>query len=150
MKAIAPSAMAGQLREIGLDPTALPPLSKLDFEKRNKVMNTFIKALGVQCGHCHLKDFRAPTRNKQIATHMWNDFTRSLALGTGEDVVYCDSCHGGHAAFLGRRDLQALGTFMQDNYVDKLRRRDAKEHGCETCHGDPVEPKIFAKVWKLK
>jgi hypothetical protein len=150
MKPIAPSAMEAKLREIGLDPKALPPLNKLDFKTRNEVMNTFTKALGVQCGYCHLKDFKAPTANKKITTHMWNDFTRALALNDG--ALYCDSCHGGRTTFLNRKDLGALSTWMTENYVDKMKRADAKnktEHGCETCHGDPIEGKIITKLWKI-
>lgn len=147
MKPIAPSAMEAKLRDIGLDPGALPPLNKLDAKTLRDVMNTFTKALGVQCSHCHEKDFKAPTANKKIATHMWNDFTRALAL-EGGGALYCDSCHGGRAEILDRRDLGALGTWMQDNYVDKMQRADKKEHLCDTCHGDPFEGKIFTKLWK--
>lgn len=147
MKPVAPSAMADKLREIGVDPTALPPLNKLDAKTLRDVMNTFTKALGVTCSHCHDKDFRAPTANKKIATHMWNDFTRGLAL-EGGGVLYCDSCHGGRAEILDRRDLRALGAWMQESYVDTMRRADKKDHGCETCHGDPFEGKILTKLWK--
>jgi len=28
---------------------------------------------------------------------------------------------------------------MDQNFVAKEKRRDGKEHGCETCHGDPFE-----------
>lgn len=150
MKPIAPSVMETKLREIGLDPAALPPLDKLDAKTLRDVMNTFTKALGVRCNHCHEKDFRAPTAQKKIATHMWNDFTRAFALedAGGEGVVYCDSCHGGHAAFLDRHDRAALSDWMQENYVDKLTRVDGKDHGCETCHGDPFEGKILTTRWK--
>ncbi len=147
MKSIAPSAMEAKLRDIGLDPAALPPLNKLDATALRGVMNTFTKALGVQCSHCHEKDFKAPTEKKKIATHMWNDFTRSLAL-EGGGALYCDSCHGGRAELLDRRDLGALGAWMQDNYVDKMKRADKKDHGCDTCHGDPFEGKVLTKLWK--
>jgi len=147
MKPIAPSAMEAKLRDIGLDPAALPPLNKLDAKTLRDVMNTFTKALGVQCSHCHEKDFKAPTEKKKIATHMWNDFTRGLAL-EGGGALYCDSCHGGRAELLDRRDLGALGSWMQDNYVDKMKRADKKDHGCETCHGDPFEGKVLSKLWK--
>ena len=147
MKPLAPTAMEAKLRDIGLDPAALPPLDKLDAKTLRDVMNTFTKALGVQCSHCHEKDFKAPTEKKKIATHMWNDFTRALAM-EGGGAVYCDSCHGGRAQFLDRRDLGALGTWMQENYVDKMKRADGKEHICDTCHGDPFEGKILSKLWK--
>ncbi|MDF2695067.1 MAG: hypothetical protein K0S65_3450 [Labilithrix sp.] len=147
MKVPGPSAMEEKLRTIGLDPAALPPLNKLSPKALRDVMNTFTKALGVQCSHCHEKDFKAPTANKKIATHMWNDFTRGVTLESGE-AVYCDSCHGGHAQFLERRDLKELGGWMQTSYVDKLKREGKKEHSCDTCHGDPFEGKILSKLWK--
>lgn len=147
MKPLAPSTMEAKLRDIGLDPAALPPLNKLDAKTLRDVMNTFTKALGVQCSHCHEKDFKAPTENKKIATHMWNDFTRALAL-EGGGALYCDSCHGGRPQFLDRRDLGALGTWMQENYVDKVKRANGKEHTCETCHGEPFEGKVLSKLWK--
>jgi hypothetical protein len=111
-------------------------------------MKTFTKALGVTCAGCHdTKDFHAPTPHKKIATHMWNEFTRTLLLEDGRPL-YCDSCHGGRPQFLARHDLNALAEWMQENFVDKSKRADKKDHGCETCHGDPIEPKIFTKLWK--
>jgi hypothetical protein len=141
------SAMEMQLREIGVDPNALPPLNKLDAQALRGVMNTFTKSLGVRCNHCHDKDFKAPTPNKAIATRMWNDFTRSLTIRAG-GALYCDSCHGGHATFLDRRDPASLGRWMQSNYVDPLARADGNEHGCDTCHGHPFEGKILTKLWR--
>jgi len=139
--------MATKLREIGVDPGALPPLNKLDAKTLRDVMNTFNKALGVKCSHCHDKDFKAPTANKAIAAHMWNDFTRALSIGDSA-TLYCDSCHVGRARFLDRRDPHALGAWMQSNYVEQLKRADGKDHGCETCHGDPFEGAILTKRWK--
>ena len=144
MKPILASSMDAKLLDIGVDPSAVPPLNKLDPKMLRDVMNTFTKALGVGCGHCHEKDFKAPTANKKIATRMWNDYTRSLTLTSGEPL-YCDSCHGGRARFLERSDPNALGTWMQENYVDKVARADGKEHGCGTCHGDPFAGKILSK-----
>jgi hypothetical protein len=149
MKPVTASAMAADLKESGLDPMALPPLNKLEPDQLRKVMKTFTKALGVQCSGCHdTKNFRAPTAQKAIATHMWNDFTRALTM-EGGGALYCDSCHGGRTEVLDRRDIPALGEWMKANYEAKLKRVDKKEHGCETCHGDPIEGKIFAKLWKV-
>jgi hypothetical protein len=50
---------------------------------------------------------------------------------------------------LARGDKKALAAFMQANYEDKLERANKKNHGCETCHADPFEGKIFAKLWKV-
>src|SRR5687767_12369647 len=61
---VAATAMAGELKELGLDPKNLPTLNKLSPDQLRKVMKTFTKALGVQCSGCHdTKDFRAPTPN---------------------------------------------------------------------------------------
>lgn len=146
MKPPAPSAMEAKLRDIGLDPAALPPLSQLDAKALRDVMNTFTKALGVSCGHCHEKDFKAPTATKTIAARMWDDVTRTLAL-EGGGALYCDSCHGGRARFLDRRDLVALGEWMQAHYVDLIVRVDRSEHQCATCHGEPFEGRILTKMW---
>jgi hypothetical protein len=140
--------MSAELNELGLDPAALPALNKLAPEQLRKVMKTFTKALGVQCNGCHdTSNFRAPTRNKTITTHMWNDFSRGLVLADDGRPAYCDSCHGGRRSFLDRKDPHAVAAWMDDG-VARLKRVDGKEHSCETCHSDPVEPKIFSKVWK--
>jgi hypothetical protein len=142
------TAMEADLKEIGLDPAALPPIAKLPPNQLRKVMKTFTKALGVPCAGCHdTNDFRAATPQKKIATHMWNDFTRGLAL-EGGGAIYCDSCHEGHKDVLDRRDLKALGERMEQTYVKPLKRTDGRDHTCETCHGDPFEGKIFTKLWK--
>lgn len=147
-KGIAPTAMEAELKELGLDPKALPPLNKMEPNTLRKVMKTFNKALGVQCNACHdTKDFKAPTAQKKIASHMWNDFTRGLAL-EGGGALYCDSCHGGQKEFLDRSDKHKLAEWMQTHYTAKMKRVDGKEHGCETCHGDPFEADIFGKLWK--
>lgn len=153
MKPLAKTAFTEDLKELGIDPAALPPLNKLEPEKLRSVMKTFTKSLGVRCNHCHdPNDFRAPTPNKTIATHMWNDFTRTLTMASGgpdgEGPIYCDSCHGGRSKFLDRNDRGELGRWMQSNYVDALKRTDQKEHGCETCHGRPFQGMIFNQLWK--
>lgn len=140
--------MEAELREIGLDPRDLPPLSKMDPAMLRKVMKPFAKSLGVQCSHCHdTKSFKAPTPNKKIATHMWNDFVRGLAFQDGSPL-FCDSCHGGKATFLDRSQMPALAEYMTANYVSLLARTDKKEHGCATCHGEPFEGKILYRMRK--
>lgn len=141
------TTMELRLREIGVDPSALPPLNKLDATALRDVMNTFTKALGVKCSYCHEKDFKAPTANKKITTHMWDEFTRGLAL-EGGGALYCDSCHSGQPRFLDRSNVVQLGDYMQDNYVEHVKRTDKKEHSCETCHGEPFEGDILTKRWK--
>ena len=38
---------------------------------------------------------------------------------------------------------------MHENYEEKVQRTSKKDHGCETCHSDPFEGKVFAKLWKI-
>ena len=148
MKAISPTTMTADLQAIGLDPKNLPTLAKMDPDKLRKVMRTFTKSLGVKCGDCHNEsDFSAPTPAKKIAAHMWDDYVRALAMNGGAPI-YCDTCHQGRPKFLNRTDKKALSKWMNANFVDKLTRRDKKDHGCETCHGDPFESQILAQWTK--
>ena len=143
-----PTAMDADLRELGLDPKALPPLEKLEPSTLRKVMKTFTKSLGVPCAACHdVQDFRAATPKKTIARHMWNDFARGLATADGAPI-YCDSCHAGKATFLDRSDRKRLADWMQAGYVATLSRADGREHSCATCHGEPFEGHIFGTRWK--
>jgi hypothetical protein len=147
MKPVIPSAMAADLQALGLDPKALPKLNKLEPDKLRKLMKTFTRSLGAVCADCHVEnDFAAPTPRKNIAAQMWDHFARDMALADGA-LLYCDSCHQGHITpLLDRHDKKALSAWMDENYVDKLKRKDAKEHSCETCHGDPFEGQ-FVKTW---
>ena len=145
MNAIKVSAMEADLKTLGLDVKKLPPLNKLEPEKLRQVMKLFTKSLGVQCTGCHdANDFRAPTPNKKVASHMWNDWVRGFAMEDG-GALYCDSCHQGHMKFLDRHDKKALSGWMDANFVSKLKRTDKKDNGCETCHGDPFDPKFLAR-----
>jgi len=148
MKPTVTSAMANDLQDLGLDLKNLPPLEKLEPNKLRKVMRTFTKSLGAKCADCHNEsDYAAMTPMKKIALHMWNDFVRGLQFENGT-ALYCDSCHQGRMKFLDRHDKKALGAWMDKNFVDKEKRRDGKEHGCETCHGDPFDPVVLAKWTK--
>jgi hypothetical protein len=145
MNPIKASAMGDELKALGLDPKKLPPLAKMEPEKLRQVMKTITKAVGGQCTTCHdANDFRAWTPNKKVASHMWNDWVRGLTMEDGS-VLYCDSCHQGHLKFLDRKDKKELSKWMDANFVSKLKRLDKKEHGCETCHGDPFDPKFLDK-----
>jgi hypothetical protein len=146
MKPIAASAMLGDLKALGLDPGALPPMDKLPPETLRKVMKTFSKALGVPCSACHAKDFAAPTERKAIALGMWDHFARDLSAKDGSPL-FCDSCHQGTLTpLLDRHDDKALGHWMEANYVEGLKRRDGKKHDCATCHGDPFTGH-FMRTW---
>jgi len=150
MKAPVATQMTAELAAMGLDPKKLPPIEKLEPEKLRKVMKTFTKALGVQCNTCHNPDdFKAPTPKKNITKHMWNEFSRNLTLADGSPL-FCDSCHQGSMHVLDKRDKKELAKWMQTELVDKLKRVDKKEHGCETCHGDPFEGGFVDKVWAKK
>jgi hypothetical protein len=128
--------MAGDLKALGLDVTNLPTLASLDSATRQGVMNTFVKALGVQCTYCHGSDYAAPTTEKNIAGKMWDNFVRGLAFAD-KSPIYCDSCHQGYPKFLDRSNHQVLSQWMHDNFVTKLARQDGQTHSCATCHGKP-------------
>lgn len=146
MKSIGPSAFADDLKKLGIDPLKPPPLNKLSPDVVRKLMPSFAKSLGVKCEFCHdTNNFKAPTPHKRVAANMWQHFVVDLAFEDG-NPLYCDSCHGGSAEFLDRHDKKALSAWMDANYVSKLKRTDKKDHSCETCHGDPFEPK-FIGLW---
>ncbi len=148
MKTPTGSAMAEDLKKLGIDPLHPPPLAKLPPDVIRKLMPTFAKSLGVKCDACHdVNNFKAWTPHKKVAAQMWQHFVVELALESGEPL-YCDSCHGGKQELLDRHDKKALSAWMDANYVSKLKRADKKDHSCETCHGDPFEPK-FVKAWEV-
>ena len=145
MRTVAPSEMGAALKELGLDPLALPPLNKIPPDKIRKVMGTFTKTLGTKCSGCHDEDdFKKPTPNKKIAARMWNEYVRGYTIEGG--AVYCDSCHGGKKEFLVRDPgLKTLSTWMDENFDGKLKKKsDGQPPSCETCHGDPMEGKFLA------
>jgi ribosomal protein L34E len=148
MKPVAASTIVADLQALGLDPKNLPALSKLEPDKLRKVMRTFTKSLGARCADCHIEsDFAASTPMKKIAQGHWDEYVRKLSTETGAPV-YCDSCHQARLKLLDRTDKKALGTWMDANFVDHFKRRDGKEHGCETCHGDPFEGLANARFLK--
>ena len=145
MKPIAASAFAEDLKKLGIDPLKPGPLNKMSPDVIRKLMPTFAKSLGVKCEFCHdNNNFKAMTPHKRVAAKMWEEFVMKLSLDDSSGgALYCDSCHGGKAEFLDRHDKKALSAWMDANYVSKLKRADKKDHGCETCHGDPFEPKFL-------
>jgi len=147
MKPIADTTMAGDLKALDLDPTALPPLDQLPPDKLRRVMKTFTKALGARCGACHMEgDFAAPTPRKAIAANMWTHFVREVSTPGGAPV-YCDSCHQGRLTpLLDRHDKKALSEWMEANFEHGLKLRSGKANECETCHGEPFESH-FLKKW---
>ena len=147
MKTPSGSAMADDLKKLGIDPLKPPPLNKLSPDVVRKIMPTFAKSLGVKCEACHdVNDFKKSTPKKKVAAGMWQHFVVEMAL-EDKSPLYCDSCHGGKMNFLDTHDKKALSAWMDANYVTKLKRVDKKDHSCETCHGDPFDPK-FLKAWE--
>jgi hypothetical protein len=147
---IMPSKMLGDVKALGIDLANAGDLSKMDHSKKKKLMPLFVKALGMTgCDGCHVtSDFKADTHNKRMATAMWSHFVRDLRV-KGGGTLFCDSCHQGKEKVLARTDKKVLSVFMHANYEDKLQRADKKEHNCDSCHSDPFEGKIFAKLWKI-
>lgn len=144
-RTIVATEMGPALKELGLDVNNLPPLNKIPPDKMRKVMSTFTKALGTKCTGCHDgDDFKKPTPHKKIAARMWNELVRGYTL-EGGGALYCDSCHGGKQEFLARDPgLKELSTWMDENFVSKLKKTNGQSHSCETCHGDPMEGKFLA------
>jgi len=149
MKAPVASQMAADLQKIGLDPKNLPSMDQLikkDKKKLRQVMEPLAKAVGLKCVDCHDGDaYDKPTRRKNIAMHMWDQFARGLTMTDGSPI-FCDSCHQGRITLLDRSDKKALGKWMQANLVDPLARKDKKDHGCATCHGDEMDMNIL-RTW---
>ncbi|HKQ68742.1 MAG TPA: hypothetical protein VJT73_05350 [Polyangiaceae bacterium] len=147
---IVPSKMAAEVKALGIDLMNAGELGKLDMSKKKKLMPLFVKALGMSgCDGCHVVgDFKADTLDKRMATSMWNHFVKDLRA-KGGGPLFCDSCHQGKSQLLARTDKKALSAFMTANYEEKLERANKKDHNCETCHSDPFEGKVFAKLWKV-
>lgn len=152
MNSPTPTAMSDKLKAIGVDVKKLPPLTKLDPPKLRKVMELFNESLGVECTDCHTKgDFKAATRRKNIAGHMWDDFVRAMATDKGQPI-FCDSCHAGHVTILDRTDKVALAKWMDKSFQEKLSMKSGKDDvSCATCHGDDTAPPFldaWGKEWK--
>jgi cytochrome c7-like protein len=135
MKPLMPTAMQAELQALALDPSNLPPIEKLDPKALRGVMKLIAKSLGAKCGDCHSEgDFAAPTPRKKVAAKMWDEFVVKLVFASDGSPLFCDSCHQGRKKQLDRTDKKALATWMTANFVAKLKRKDDKDHDCETCH----------------
>ena len=136
MRSPVPTAMIADLQAIGLDAKNLPPIGKIEPKALRRVMKLLAKSLGAKCGDCHQEgDFAAPTRRKKIAAKMWDELAVKLSM-SDDSPLFCDSCHQERIVQLDRRDKKALARWMDANFVSKLKRKDGKDHGCETCHVD--------------
>lgn len=61
-----------------------------------EAMNSFTKALGVECNYCHTSDFDDETPRKQMARFMMTEYARGLTKKDGSAVT-CNDCHQGRA-----------------------------------------------------
>jgi cytochrome c7-like protein len=137
MKAPVASAMLADLEGLALDSKNLPTIERLDPKALRGVMKLIARSLGAKCGDCHLeRDFAARTPRKLIAAKMWDEFVVKLAFAADGAALFCDSCHQGRTRQLDRSDKKILGKWMAANFVEKLKRKDEKDHECETCHVD--------------
>jgi hypothetical protein len=147
--------MLAELGATGVNLSQLQPLAEMSLEEKKKLMPLFQKALGFKdCGGCHAGgsdglDFKAETHHKKIARGMWDHFVVPLRDEQGANI-FCDSCHAGKVEVLNRSNHEDLMAFMKAQYVGKLRRADGQEHTCATCHGEPMAPRIFAKLWNIQ
>jgi len=131
-----PTALAPELEALGLGARSLPPIEKLDPQALRGVMKLMAKSLHAKCADCHQEgDFAAQTPRKKVAAKMWNEYVAKLEFVDGAPL-FCDSCHQGRKKTLDRSDAKTLSRWMDDNFVARLKRKDDKEHGCETCHVD--------------
>jgi len=136
MKGPIASALGADLTALGLDPTNLPPIERIEPRALRGVMKLIARSLGARCDDCHtVGDFAAPTRRKKIAARMWNEFAAGLTLADGSPL-FCDSCHQGRIKLLDRSDKKALGKWMQASFVDGIKRKDGQAQKCESCHVD--------------
>ncbi|MBK8252288.1 MAG: hypothetical protein IPK82_06415 [Polyangiaceae bacterium] len=150
--AIKATAFAEDLKKAGFDLAKMPPkLDKMTDAQKKKIMPLFVKALGYEnCTGCHVDgDFKKKTRNIHIAEHMYDEFVAALRDEKGGATVFCDSCHQGKPKVLNRADKEAVGKYMDEQYVNKFARADKKKNECASCHGDPPEMKIFDKKWQV-
>ena len=146
MKPLTATAFEDDLRAAHLDPAKLPPFESLAPWQVRRIMSTFTRSLGFACTDCHdAQDHRATTRAKVVTVRMWNEMTRPHVAVEGGGAVFCDSCHQGQGRFLDRSDKKAIAGYMSDNYTGKLKRADAKDIECETCHGDPFDAKFLSR-----
>lgn len=144
------SKMLEDLKKAGVNVAKIGKLQDLPLATKKKVMPLMQKALGyTDCKGCHVEgDFKAETRNMKVAREMWAHYVTDLRDEKG-GALFCDSCHNGSTKVLARADKEALKEFMEKEYEHKLTRADKKDHDCGTCHGDAMEMKIIANLWKI-
>lgn len=125
---------AEELAKLGLDADDLPKFEELTPTQLRGVMKLFAASLGVRCDACHQDDFAAPTPQKSVAVHMWNELVVRHALASGGGTVFCDSCHQKKLHMIDRADDAALEAAMQSSYVQGLANKDGAPMACTSCH----------------
>lgn len=146
MSDVVASQHARELEAMGLDARRLPPFESLSRAQVERLMPLFTRSLGVACTDCHAGgDATAPTRMKRMSVRMWNELARPYTFKSGAPL-FCDSCHQGQVEVLRRDDKPAVAEWMSVNFTDKLETSTtpAAEIECESCHGDPAEPRFLA------
>jgi hypothetical protein len=146
MRPLVATKMSTELEALGLDPSRLPQLAKLEPKVLRKLMPLFSRSLGVKCAGCHAEDMAAPTPHKKVAEKMWNELVVKLKTPDG-GAIFCDSCHQGRIEQLDRSDHEALARWMDTTFTKGLVRRDGKENTCATCHGEPRDDH-FLERWE--
>jgi hypothetical protein len=142
--------MGQKLQDKGLDLANLPRMAELDKATLKAVMPAIALSVGMACGDCHKHgDFAAPTEMKAVAAGMWDHFVHDLAQTDGAPL-FCDSCHHGQRKLANRGDPQALKLAMDATYVHGLKRKDAVENTCATCHGEPFQPRLETTLWHAR
>jgi hypothetical protein len=147
---VLPTRLEAELRAAGLDPAALPPLASLAVPARDEVMKAFSRSLGVECTGCHVsdQDFKAETRNKQIARKMWQEFVMPNRHADG--ALFCDSCHDGKLEPLAEASKKAMQAYMKAEYAAKIvKSASGEELACSACHGEPFVEHVVRDLWKL-
>jgi hypothetical protein len=139
------SLLVQALTNGGLNPSTLPTtFAAADQQAHVTLMHGFADSIG-NCDSCHSSaGYAVVTPQKKIARHMFEDITTKLRLKSG-GVLWCDSCHQGKRNFLDRSNLDSLKVWMQDNFVDKLERKDGQKLECATCHGEPFDGDFVGK-----
>ena len=104
--------------------------------------------LGVECGHCHVKDpanpkkhvFETWTPEKRAANWMYRSFVQGLRAVDGSPVA-CATCHTDRRTgkpvmtILGTpRDEQFASEWMHSVMVSEFVERDGDRMRCSTCH----------------
>ena len=87
--------------------------------------------------------------NKQMAAAMWSHFVRDLRTKGGRRRSSATPATRAKQSLGQERQEGALGLHAARTTKTSSSGPTKKSHSCETCHSDPFERKVFAKVWKI-